>query len=139
MPHLETLIRIGGVLHLGILLASALVPGVLQWRSELARLGTLTRQLVWVHGAFIVFTIAGFGIISILHAPALATGSPLARTFCGFVALFWLGRFSLQFTLFDARPYLTTTVLKLGHGGLTAGVAYLGAVYALGALGSFSC
>ena len=51
--HLEILIRLGGMMQLGILIASALVPRVLDWRRELAGLATLTRQLVWVHGLFI--------------------------------------------------------------------------------------
>ena len=55
-----TLILFGGMIHFGILLASALVPQVLNWRAELALLGRLTRQLVWVHGAFIVLVIVGF-------------------------------------------------------------------------------
>ena len=32
--NLETLILIGGVLHFGILLASALVPQVLDWKAS---------------------------------------------------------------------------------------------------------
>ena len=54
---LTTLLCIGGLMHFGILIASALVPRVLDWRSELRKLNPLTRQLVWVHGVFIVLTI----------------------------------------------------------------------------------
>jgi hypothetical protein len=58
---LELLIFIGGILHFGILLASAAVPQVLDWKGSLAKLDGLTRQLVWVHGIFIVLVIIGFG------------------------------------------------------------------------------
>ncbi|HMC10472.1 MAG TPA: hypothetical protein VKH44_04250, partial [Pirellulaceae bacterium] len=61
---LPLLILIGGILHFGILLASAAVPQVLDWRRELSKLDPLSRQLVWVHGAFIVLVIIGFGAIS---------------------------------------------------------------------------
>jgi hypothetical protein len=44
--NMPLLILIGGVLHFGILLASALTPRVLDWRRELTKLEPLTRQLV---------------------------------------------------------------------------------------------
>ena len=129
MTSLESLIRVGGVLHLGILLASALTPSVLDWRSELRRLSDLSRHVVWVHGAFIVLVIVGFGVISLLNARDLAAGSALARSVCGFVAVFWLGRLAIQLFLFDARPYLRRPALKLGYHGLTATFLYLALVY----------
>lgn len=46
---LEQLIFIGGILHFGILIASALVPQVLDWKASLAKLDGLLRQLIWVH------------------------------------------------------------------------------------------
>ena len=131
---LAMLLLLGGVLHFGILLASALVPRVLDWRGELARVSPLTRHVVWTHGVFIVLTIVAFGLISVANAAALASGSALARWFCGFVAVFWLSRLAVQLLLFDARPYLTSPLLKLGYHGLTAVFTNLGGVYAYAAL-----
>jgi alginate O-acetyltransferase complex protein AlgI len=122
---LASLLRIGGLMHFGILIASALVPQVLDWRSELGKLAPLTRQLVWVHGIFIVLTIIGLGVIATTNAPLLAAGSTLARCVCAFVAIFWLARLSLQFALFDPKEYLTTAALKLGYYSLTLVFAYL--------------
>lgn len=129
MLRLDTLILLAGVAHLGILLASALVPRVLDWRRELAGLHPLSRQLVWVHGAFIVLVIVGFGVLSIANASALAAGTPLARWFCGFVALFWAARLAVQFAVFDASDHLTTPLLRVGYHGLTAVFAALAGVY----------
>lgn len=134
MNHLSTLILLGGVCHFGILLASALTPRVLDWRGELARISPLSRHVVWTHGVFIVLTIIAFGAISIANAHTLSDGSALARWFCGFVAVFWLSRLFVQLFLFDAKPYLTNALLKLGYHGLTIVFAYLGAVYAWAAL-----
>lgn len=135
MLSLAVLLKIGGVLHFGILLASALVPRVLDWRSELQQLPRLFRQLVWVHGVFIVLTIVGFGAVSVGNAEALAAGTPLARSVCGLIAVFWLLRLAIQFLVFDARPYLTNTLLRVGYHGLTAVFTYLGIVFALAAAG----
>jgi hypothetical protein len=132
--NLQLLITIGGVLHLGILIASALVPGALEWKRELAKLQPLSRQLVWVHGAFIVLTIVGFGLISLLAPRELASGTTLARAFCAFVAIFWLARLGVQLVVFDAGPMLTKTYLKLGYHGLTIVFLALVVIYGIAAL-----
>ena len=134
MQSLETLLRVGGLLHFGILLASAMVPQVLDWRAELSRVSPFTRRLVWVHGAFIVLTIVGFGVLSLAHAESLASGAPLARSCCVFVALFWSARLGVQAFVFDAGPVLTTALLKFGYHGLTAVFAYFAIIYGWAAL-----
>lgn len=126
----EMLIMIGGVLHFGILIASALVPQVLDWKASLSRLEPLFRQLVWVHGLFIVLVIIGFGLISVIYSRELSAGTPLARGVCVFIALFWAARLVVQFFVFDAKPYLKSLFLKLGYHGLTCVFIYLAVVYA---------
>ena len=129
MHHLPTLLLIAGFGHFAILIASALVPETLNWRQELARLGALTRQIVWVHGIFIVLVIIGFGVISIVNARPLSDGSAISRSVCGFVAVFWAARLVVQFLVFDAKPHLTTGVLRWGYHGLTVMFAYFVLVY----------
>ncbi|TWU12448.1 hypothetical protein CA54_12720 [Symmachiella macrocystis] len=131
--NLELLIFCGGMLHFGILIASALVPQVLDWKSSLAKLDSLSRQLVWVHGAFIVLVIVGFGLLSLFCAGELASGTHLARGVCLFIAIFWGARLGVQFFVFDAKSYLTTTFLKIGYHGLTVAFLYITIVFALAA------
>lgn len=126
---LENLLRLAGVVQLGILVASALVPGVLDWRTQLAALPRLLRQLIWVHGAFIVLVIVGFGLLSLALAPRLADGSLLARSVCGFISLFWLARLAIQFFVFDATAYLDRLYLALGYRGLSVSFGYLALVF----------
>ena len=130
---LERLIFIGGILHFGILLASAMVPRVLDWRASLGKLDGLSRQLVWVHGAFIVLVIVGFGLLSVCFAGDLASGTPLARGVCLFVAIFWAARLVVQFFVFDAKPYLKSSFLKAGYHGLTIVFLYHAVVYSVAA------
>ena len=129
MNNLQMLILIGGVLHFGILMASATVPKVLNWKASLGQLDRLSRQLVWVHGAFIVLVIVGFGLLSVIYAGDLATGSPLARGVCAFIAVFWATRLVVQFFFFDAKPFLTSTFLKAGYHGLSVICAYHVIIY----------
>jgi len=83
---------------------------------------------------FIVIVILGFALVSLLNAPALSGGSPLARSVCGFIALFWLTRLVIQFALFDARPYLTKAALKLGHHSMTLLFVFFATVYGWAAI-----
>jgi hypothetical protein len=133
MMNLAWLIFVAGILHFGILLASAAVPQVLDWRTSLAKLDPLFRQLVWVHGAFIVLVIVGFGMLSALLSDQLASGTPLARGVCLFIALFWAARLGVQFFVFDAKPHLKNTFLKIGYHSLTVVFFYLAIVYSIAA------
>jgi hypothetical protein len=129
------LLAIGGLLHFGILVASALTPRALDWRGALASLPIMLRQLFWVYGAFIVLVIASFGILTLCFMQELAAGEALARGFCAFVAVFWLARLGVQFFVFDARPYLTNWFYRLGYHALTVVFASLSGLYACAALG----
>jgi len=129
MKTLEHLLFAAGLGHLAILCASALVPRVLDWKGELARLHPFLRRLFWVYGVFIVMVIIGFGALTILHAGAMASGEPVARSLCAFIALFWLARLAVQFFVFDARPFLTNAWLVAGYHVLTAGFVALVLVY----------
>jgi hypothetical protein len=132
---LTTFIRIGGLLHFAILIAGALTPQVLNWRTELRKLHPMSRHIIWVHGLFIILTIIGFGTIALVNAPALAAGTTgLARTICGFIAIFWSTRLALQFAVFDPGPLLSTRVLKFGYHGLTFVFLYFGITFGLAAL-----
>ncbi|HWB09830.1 MAG TPA: hypothetical protein VG826_11410 [Pirellulales bacterium] len=131
----ETLLYAGGAIQLGILIASALVPGTLNWRKELGQLPRLSRQLIWVHGGYIVLIIAAMGLLSLFEASQLAEGDVLARSICAFVAVFWSARLIIQWALFDARPYLANRMLRLGYHGLTLAFACLTVIYGWLAIG----
>ena len=133
--NLQSLIFVSGVLHFGTLVASALVPQVLDWKAELHKLARLSRQLIWVHGLFIVLTIVGFGCVTTFCASDLALRTPLARAVCAFIAFFWLARLFVQFFVFDAKPFLKSTFLKLGYHGLTLVFFYQVVVLSWAALG----
>lgn len=118
-----------GAGQLGILAASALVPRVLDWRNALAPLHPFLRRLFWVYGAFIVLTITGLGTLTLLHAPGMAAGEPVARSLAAFTGLFWLARLVVQWAVFDAGPFLTNGWIRAGYHTLTAAFTVLVIVY----------
>jgi hypothetical protein len=126
---MKTLLQFAAALQLSILVASALVPRVLDWRSNLATLHPFLRRLFWVYGSFIVFVIIGFSLLTFRHAGAMAAGEPTARSLCLFIAIFWAARLVVQFAVFDARPFLTNWFYKLGYHGLTIIFAMLVFLY----------
>jgi len=115
---MPTLIFLAGFAQLGVLAASALVPFQLKWKTELSVLSRLHRQMYWVYGAYVVMAIVAFGLISLFNATELASGSGLARAVCGYVAIFWGVRLTLQW-VFDVKEYLSSWWLKLGYYMLT--------------------
>ena len=131
---MKTWLLLGGLLHFLVLIASALTPRVLDWRAKLAGLHPFLRRLFWVYGGFIVLVIISFGVLTLFHAEALASGLALPRSVCGMIAIFWLARLGVQFFLFDARPFLTTTFLRLGYHGLTLLFTALVIIYGCAAL-----
>src|SRR5206468_581807 len=92
----------------------------------------LHSQMYWTYGGYVVMCIVAFGLGSLLLADELASGTPLARSACGFVAVFWGVRVCLQ-PVFDARPYLTAWWLKTGYHTLTVLFAALTLAYAFAA------
>ncbi|MGC3967940.1 MAG: hypothetical protein QM775_11400 [Pirellulales bacterium] len=129
LMNMELFIRIGGVLQLGVLTAAGLVPTVLDWRSQLASADRLVRQLMWVYAGYVVLMIGSLGLLSLLQADALVSGTPLARIITGFDCVFWTIRLGLQLFVFDAEPYLSSRFLRLGHHGLTVVFTYLSIVF----------
>jgi hypothetical protein len=83
---------------------------------------------------FIVLTIAGFGLLTLMHAQELAGGYPLARGVCLLIAGFWAARLAVQWFVFDARPFLTNRWRRLGYHTLTAAFVFFTAVYGWAAL-----
>jgi hypothetical protein len=131
---MKSLLLIGGLLHFVILIASALTPRLLDWRSNLGTLHPFLRRLFWVYGAFIVLTIISFGTLSLLRADELSSTTPLARSVSAMIAIFWLARLAVQFFVFDARPFLTTTFRRAGYHGLTFLFSALVFIYGAAAL-----
>lgn len=126
--NLTTAIYVAGLGQLSVLVASALVPIRLDWKSKLAPLPKLVRQLYWIYGGYVVMAIFALGTISILNAEELAGGTRLARSFCAFGALFWGVRLSLQ-PFLAAHPHLTTWWLRAGYHLLTIWFASFVLVY----------
>jgi hypothetical protein len=123
-------LQLAGVLHLGLICAGAMMPGVVGMRTHLAALPPFVRQLFWVYYSFIGLCLVSFGTLTIALAPALAGGGNLARALCLFLAAFWTLRLIAATFIFDMRPYLTNSYRRLGYSVINIVFIYLPIVYA---------
>lgn len=134
MKTMTIALEFAGLLHLGLICAGAMMPGVVGMRTHLAALPPFVRQLFWVYYSFIGLCLISFGTITVALAPAMAAGGNLARALCIFLAAFWTLRLIAATFIFDLRPYLTSTWRRLGYHATNIVFAYLPVVYAWAAL-----
>ena len=133
MTMLSLLLQIAAVLHLGLMCAGLLMPGVVQMRVHLTALPPFIRRLFWVYYSFIGLCLVSFAVITFAFADTLAAGGPLARALCAFFAMFWTLRLLAATFVFDMRPYLTNSYRRLGYHAINIVFAYLPVVYAVAA------
>ena len=134
MNALTPWIWAAGVVQLSIVLAAMWVPRVMNWRELLAPLHRFMRRLLWVYAAFVMAVNLWFAAVSLAFASTLASGGPLARTICGFIALYWLARLGVQVFVFDARPWIRSRLVLVGYHGLAAAFTFLSVVYSIAAV-----
>ena len=128
--NLTLALEIAGLMHLGLICAGALMPGVVGMRAHLVALPPFIRRLFWVYYSFIALCLVSFGIITIALAPTLAAGGSLARALCIFLAVFWTLRLVAATFVFDLGPYLTNSYRRIGYHATNIVFVYLPIVYA---------
>jgi hypothetical protein len=126
----ESALILAGLAQLGIAASSLLIPRFLDWREETATLKPLTRQVFWTYSAYIFSINTAFGLLSLLAPHALLDGSTLARAVCGFIALYWTGRVTLQLVVYDRSVASERPLFRFAEIAYVSAFAYLALVYA---------
>lgn len=104
-------LQITGALLIALGLAHAAFPRHFRWHEETAGLSLLTRQILYVHTAFIGLTVFLIGLLCATCAPELAN-TPLGRRISLGLAAFWGIRLAVQFfgyspKLWRGKPFET--------------------------------
>jgi hypothetical protein len=120
---------LAGIAQLGIAASSLLIPRLLGWREDTARLKPLTRQVFWTYASYILSFHIAFGLLSLLAPAVLLDGLALARTVCGFIAVYWLVRLTLQFVAFDRSVAAGRPLFRFAEVAYVSTFAYLVLVY----------
>ena len=131
MLNPELHLRVAGVLLLSLIALNLHLPRRFSWKRELASLSLLTRQIFWVHAAFLSIVLAMLAALVLLYARHLLAPTPLARAVLAGLAIFWFLRLLTQWLVYDwslwrGRRFETTVhvVFTCVWGYLTATFAY---------------
>lgn len=120
---------LAGIAQLGIAASSVFIPRLLGWKEETTRLKPLTRQVFWTYASYILGFHVAFGLLSLLAPAALLDGSLLARVVCGFIAVYWAVRLTLQFVAFDRSVAAGRPLFRFAEAAYVSTFAYLVLVY----------
>ena len=132
--NLTLLLKVAGVVHLGLIWAGLVMPRVVGLRHHLETLPPFIRRLFWTYYTFIGFCLVSLGLITFSYAGTLAAGGALARVFCAFMAGFWTIRLFAALFIFDVRPYLSNHWLRLGYHATNVVFATLPVIYMVTAI-----
>lgn len=131
--NLELAFKLAALTHLGLVAAGALMPLATGLWSDCNKLTPFARTLFRLYYAFIGLCLVSFGIGSWIFANDLASGTPLARALCGFLAAFWTLRW-IGALLLDVSPYLVNGWWKLGYNATNVVFCLLPFLYAWAAI-----
>jgi hypothetical protein len=133
MNTLELAFKLAALVHVGLIVAGALMPHATGLWVDCAKLSPFARTLFRTYYAFIGLCLFSFGAASWFFASDLAGGSPLARAVCVFLSAFWTLRL-IAATRLDVRPYLLNRWWRTGYHATNVVFSLLPFVYAWGAL-----
>jgi len=98
--YVTTLLVLVGLGQIALALVSLMLPRILRWREETARLSPLTRRIFWVYAGYILGTNLCLGTLSAIAPQLLLDRSPLARLTSGYATAYWGVRLVIQFVWF---------------------------------------
>lgn len=122
-------LQLAGLGLIVLALAHFTFPRRFHWTEELARLGTLNRQMFRVHVFFMAAVLVLFGTLSLLLADELLVPSPLARALLGGFTLFWALRLYVQLFVYERALWRGDRFNTAVHILFTSFWTYLVAVY----------
>lgn len=109
------LLKLAALTYLGLIAAGLLMPKVTGVWIDAKKMSPFAQGLFRTYYLFIGLCLVSFGLGSWFYAAELASGTPLARAVCGFLALFWTIRLAAAIWILDVKPYLTDTWRKVGY------------------------
>ena len=120
---------LAGAGHFVILIASAQVPGRLQWKEDLRSLMPFNRKLLWVQGGFTVLTIVAFGSLTLALHGELLRGERAAMGLAAFIGLYWTARILVDAFYFSHADWPPGRMFVIGHALLTMLFCFLAVSY----------
>jgi hypothetical protein len=124
-------LRLAGLVLIALGLAHAGLPRALRWRVELDGTSLLTRQIAYVHSAYIGFTCVLLGAVPAFAPELLVTRSALAVWLLAGLVGFWGSRLLVQLFVYDSALWRGDRARTAIHVGAMALWAWETLIYAL--------
>lgn len=129
-PHLEFI----GILLIGLALLHVIFPRYFRWREELAGVGLVTRQILYVHTFFIALTVFLMGLLCFAGSDELISTDFGRKIALGLFA-FWFSRLIIQFFGYSSLLWRGKTFETFVHIAFTLFWAYLSVIFLLIGIG----
>ncbi len=94
------LLRLAGLMCLGLIVANFVAAPRLGYARNLAGSGNLVRQIFYVHCGYIVLLITALAVLC-LGWPQLLLAEGMGQVVSGFFTVFWGSRVVVQLTYYD--------------------------------------
>ena len=121
-------VRAAGAFHLVTVALAHFTPIPAGWDENLQRLPEVHRRFAIAQNIFIGAVMVFAGVVSLLFAPELVSGTVTARIVCLGIALWWGARL-IVLPWLRVRPELRTAVMRAGFVLLHAECAAFAAGY----------
>jgi hypothetical protein len=132
---LVSFVRAAALGQLAVAVLNLWLVRIMKWKSHLARLPLLVREVFQIHVFFISITLAIFGVLSWRFAHEIASAAnPLAIWLAAAIGLFWLLRSLMQWSHYSASHWRGNTGRTVIHWILFLAYGSLAGVYLTAAL-----
>ena len=128
---IQTSIYLAGLAQIALVGGSLLIPGILNWKTELAKVQMLIKQMFWTYAAYILIINLCFGLLSVFAHAELLNGSLISMLVCGFIATYWISRVLIQFFYFDKSSFPTGMWHRIAEVLLVILFVFLSTVYSM--------
>lgn len=125
---LRNLVWLAGALQMCQIPAMLFAPKILHWKDDLSRLQPINRAIIAVIAIAIVIVGVGTGIVVMLGASDMLSGTILGKAFCAFLGFFWLYRATVQIFVYS-RIWPSGPLGRASHHGLTLLFVFQAATY----------
>ncbi len=122
--HIENI----GWLLMTLACSHAVFPRYFKWKTELAHLSLMNRQMMGIHTLFIAITVFLMGLLCVTSASDLVK-TELGRRICFGLGLFWVLRLIIQFFGYSSKLWKGSTWKTTVHIVFTLLWIYLSTVF----------
>jgi hypothetical protein len=127
---MESQLKLIGVLLIALGLVHAGFPRYFNWKTDLAGLSLINRQMMYVHTFFIAVTVFLMGVLCLTCSVEI-TSTSLGRKVSLGLSIFWIARLLAQFFGYSPELWRGKRFETAVHVGMAILWLYLSAVFAV--------